>query len=338
MLFLSCEKEITPPVIVNSDELLLGQQTQLARQYARVQNYMNDFLTTAFSGAIAQPAFYGMNMASTPTVCPATQLSANGDILTLQFGDGPASEKSCSMSNIKEIGGTLVLNKNFCSNISSTRGCQPGSLVFDELYVQGCIVEAVRANGEEDLHPTFYSLKECPSPNSGTEEIVDFWLNASEEWEMKFTNSNSKTTIFNPINNYNGAFMHIKAPNIFDKEINFEDLYNASYQISLLRQGRDHFNEVIFKGAGQNGDDLKMLVTTTEDLVYTPYQCKNIIAGKVILMDLDFKPLMCIDYGVGATEADTGECDNIVKICPCDEWGDAIVDSPNCMVTGCLPL
>jgi hypothetical protein len=55
-------------------------------------------------------------------------------------------------------------------------------------------------------------------------------------------------------------------------------------------------------------------------------------------MDLDCNPLMCIDYGASAEETDAGECDNIVRICPCDEWGDAITDSPDCISTSCLPL
>jgi len=343
LLAFSCQKEITAPENpVNPNALTMEQQTKNAQQYARVQNYMNDFLTNAFSGAISEPEFYGMNMASTQTACPSTSLSANGDILTMQFGSGARDEESCNMLNGTKVGGTLALNKNFCPNISSTRGCQPGSLEFDDLYVQGCSVEAIRTNGDAHLHPVFYSWENCPNLNNdpGTDpnEIVNFWFGASDKWKMKLTDPNGKATIFNPINNYNGAFMRIKAPNIFADELNFEDLYDVSYQISLLRQGSHHFNKVNFKGAGENGRDLKMLVMTTEDLVYAPYQCKNIISGQVLLMDLDCTPLMCIDYGVGVEETDAGDCDNIVRICPCDEWGDAITDSPDCIVTSCLPL
>jgi len=338
----SCEKEITAPDnSADPNGLTVEQQTDNAQQYARVQNYMNDFLTNAFSGAIAEPSFYGMNMASTQTSCPSTELSANGDVLTMQFGSGPTVDEACTMLNSTRVGGTLALNKNFCPNIYNTRGCQPGALEFDELYVQGCSVEALRSNGNEHLHPNFYSWENCPNlndyPGTDPDEIVNFWFTASSNWKMKLTDPNGKATIFNPINSYDGAFMRVKAPNIFVEDLNFEDLYNASYQISLLRQGSHDFNKINFKGAGENGEDVRMLVMTTEDLVYTPYQCKSIISGQVLLMDLDCTPLMCIDYGAGAEEADAGECDNIVRICPCDEWGEAITDSPDCIVTSCLP-
>lgn len=343
LITFSCEKEIaTPETPVNPNALTIEQQTSSAQQYARVQNYMNDFLTNSFSGAVAQPEFYGMSMAATQTLCPATSLSENGDVLTMQFGENATAEGACTLLNYTEVGGRLSLNKNYCPNIRSTRGCQPGSLEFDELYVQGCTVEAIRTNGDEHLHPVFYSWENCPNlndnPGTDSDEIVNFWFGASDKWKMKLTDLNGKATIFNPINNYNGAFMRIKVPNIFVDELNFEDLYDASYKISLLRQGSHYFNKINFKGAGDNGEDLKMLVMTTEDLVYTPYQCKNIVSGKILLMDLDCTPLMSIDYSAGAEERDEGECDNIVKICPCDEWGNTIADSPDCMITSCLPL
>lgn len=342
-LTLSCEKEITAPEITEAENALtMEQQTDNAIQYARVQNYMNDFITNSFSGAVAQPEFYGMRMASTQTLCPATRLSENGDVLTMDFGSDATAEGACTMLNYTQIGGTLALNKNFCPSVSKTRGCQPGSLEFDKFYVQGCTVEAIRSNGDENLYPVFYSWENCPNlndtPGTDPDEFVNFWFGASDKWKMELTDSNGKATVFNPIDKHNGAFMRIKAPNIFVDELNFEDLYDASYQISLLRQGSHHFNKINFKGAGENGEDLKMLMTTTEDLIYTPYQCANITSGKILLMDLDCKPLMCIDYSAGMEERDSGECDNIVKICPSDERGDPITGSPDCIVTSCLPL
>ncbi len=343
LLAFSCEKEIaTPEITENANALTLEQQTDNAIQYARVQNYMNDFITNSFSGAVAQPAFYGLNMASTQTPCPATRLSENGDVLTMEFGSEATAEGACTTLNYTQTGGTLALNKNFCPSVSRTRGCQPGSLEFDKFYVQGCTVEAIRSNGEEHLHPIFYSLEDCPNleeaPGTDPDEFVNFSFGASDKWKMELTDSNGKATVFNPIDKHNGAFMNVKAPNIFVDELNFEDLYDASYHISLLRQGSHHFNQVNFKGAGENGEDLKMLITTTEDLVYTPYQCANITSGKILLMDLDCKPLMCIDYGVGMEERDSGECDNIVKICPCDENGNVLTASRDCMISSCLPI
>lgn len=343
LLSFSCQKEITAPDSpFNPNAVTMEQQTESAQQYARVQNYMNNFLMNAFSGAVAQPQFYGMNMAATQTSCPATELSANGDILTMQFGDSVTAEGACTMLNYTQIGGSIALNKNYCSNIRNTRGCQPGSLEFDSLYVQGCTVEAIRTNGDEDLNSVFYSRENCPSPNDNTgtnaDELVNFWFKASNEWEMKFTDPNGKITEFNPINADNGPYMRIKAPNIFTEELNFEDLYDASYKISLLRQGSHSFNNVVFKGEGEAGSDLEMLIVTTEDLVYSPYQCENITSGKILLMGLDFMPLMSIDYSAGAEERNAGECDNIVKICPCDESGVILTNSPDCIVTSCLPL
>ena len=338
----SCEKEISAPEdSINSSTLSVEQQTKIGQRYARVQNCMNDFFISAFAGVVAQPAFYGVNMTATETTCPTTTISDNGDVLTMQFGQDAIPEGLCTTLNYTEVGGTLALNKNFCSNMISTRECQPGTLEFDELYIQDCTVEAVRTNGDEELHAVFYAREACLNLNDTEnvdEETVSFWFSASDKWEMKITDYTRGETTFNPINNHNGAFMHIQAPNIFTETLNFEELYDTHYQISLLGEESGLFNELVFKGAGEEGEDIKMLVKTKENLVYAPYQCQNIISGKVILMNLDKKPLICIDYNAGAEEADAGECDNIVKICPCDKDGNAITNSPDCMVTSCLPL
>jgi len=314
-------------------------QRESAQQYARVQNYMNDFLIIAFSGVVAQPDFYGIDMAPTQTFCPATDLSADGNVLALQFGAG-SSEGSCTMLTATEVGGDLVLNKNFCPDIVTTRECQPGSLEFDQLNVRDCNIEALRSNENDNLHPTFYSWKNCNNINDeverGPDDLVDFWFDASDEWEMRFSDPNGALTTFDPINKENGAFMNIQAPNVFVGELNFEDLYSLSYQISLLQQDSE-FNEVNFIGVGEEGEDLRMKVVTTEELVFRPYQCQNIISGQILLMDTKGTPLVNIDYSAGAEESDYGRCDNIVRICPCDENGTVISESSDCMITSCLP-
>jgi hypothetical protein len=341
LFFLSCEKEITAPDASLRPYLMtLEEQTESAKQYARVQNYMNDFLTIAFSGAIAQPDFYGMSMTATQTSCPSTELLEGGELLKMQFGSAANEEGACTTLNYSQVGGTIALNKNYSSNIISTRGCQPGSLEFEKLLIQGCEIEAIQPNENENLQPAFYSWGDCPNTNNidlASEPFVNFWFEADDKWKMGFNDSNGKSTIFEPINKSKGAFMCVQAPNLFEGELNFEDLYNASYRISLSGQDSENYNKAIFKGAGQNGEDLEMYLLTTEDLVYTPYQCNKIISGQILLMDIAGKPLMNIDYSAGAEEQDAGECDNIVKVCPCNEAGEVLTDSPDCIVTGCLP-
>lgn len=338
LIFAACEKESTAPAIEISPELFSAeQQREMAQQLALSQDFINDMVVNSFSGAVAQPEFYGLQMAATETSCPAVSLSDDGEELTMQFGTGPTEGQSCDMLNFTRAGGTLKLNKNSAPNLQNTRACQPGNLEFDELYVQGCLIEAVRSsNGTVHQHPSFYVYDDCPNTENTGGENLTFKFKASKHWKMKLSDPNGEETVFNPIDSGTGPFMEVTVPNNFSEEMNFEDLYNASYQIKLPQVGSHEFNKVELKDFFGDGYDLHLLMMTTEDLVYQPYHCKSVVSGQVLLMDWFCTPLVSIDYGAGAEEDDHGECDNIVKICPADAYGNAVTDSPDCIVTNCL--
>jgi hypothetical protein len=299
--------------------------------------------------SLLEPSFYGRQSSNSfnPSIsCVNTNYTSNTNTLEINFDTLAGNSIPCLLPNGAQIHGDLSWNLNFNPDVWTTRECQPGFLSFDRIFCDGTVIEELR--GPNVASPKFFVNTDCPDASTITEPTtpeIPLNFKVSNDFLYKITANSGRVTLIDPVPSP-GIFATLTTANDFDETLNFNDLYERSYELDINVAENITFcpfTEVqVFEpeNTSSTPDDTYAMMTSTP-LVYTPFSCKHVTSGIIELRSLpaycpgslvaaDLDLLMTIDFSVDAAGTFNADgCDAYVYICDYS----ANPNSPTCELT-----